>query len=51
MYDLADYKRTNHKKNYVHDFPKGILDVIEADYPNRYFFNVRGSNPDDSLVF
>ena len=33
MNDLADYKRTNHKKKYVQDFPEGILDVIETDYP------------------
>ena len=42
MYDLADYKRTNHKRNYIHEFPKGILDVIEADYPNRYFLMLEG---------
>ena len=38
MNDLADYKRANHKKRkYVPDFPEGILDVIEADYPGKYF--------------
>jgi hypothetical protein len=36
MNDLADYKRTNHKK-YVQDFLEGILDVIELDYPDKYF--------------
>ncbi len=37
MNDLADYKRTNHKKKYVKDFLEGILDVIETDYPDKYF--------------
>ena len=37
MDDLADYKRTHHRKNHVQDFPEGILDVIEADYPSQYF--------------
>jgi len=37
MNDLADYKRTHHKKKYAQDFPEGILDVIEADYPSNYF--------------
>lgn len=36
MNDIADYKRTNHKK-YVRDFLEGILDVIETDYPEQYF--------------
>jgi len=36
MNDLADYKRTNNKK-YVKDFLEGILDVIESDYPDKYF--------------
>jgi len=37
MNDLANYKRTKHRKKYVQDFPEGILDVIEADYSNKYF--------------
>ncbi|TGE31815.1 hypothetical protein [Desulfosporosinus sp. Sb-LF] len=37
MNDLADYKRANNKKKYVEDFPEGILDVIETDYPSEYF--------------
>ncbi|KUO70404.1 MAG: hypothetical protein APF81_19640 [Desulfosporosinus sp. BRH_c37] len=37
MNDLANYKRKRHKNNYVQDFPEGILDVIEADYPSQYF--------------
>lgn len=36
MYDLAAYRRIN-KKKYFQDFPEGILDVIEADYPGEYF--------------
>ena len=36
MNDLANYKRTNNKK-YVKDFLEGILDVIETDYPDKYF--------------
>ena len=36
MNDLADYKRANNKK-YVKDFLEGILDVIETDYPDKYF--------------
>ncbi|SPF44344.1 conserved hypothetical protein [Candidatus Desulfosporosinus infrequens] len=36
MNDLADYKRTNNKK-YVKDFLEGIFDVIETDYPDKYF--------------
>lgn len=36
MNDLADYKRTNNKK-YVKNFLEGILDVIETDYPDKYF--------------
>jgi|GEM_PF-901630 len=36
MNDLADHKRTNNKK-YVKDFVEGILDVIETDYPDKYF--------------
>ena len=37
MNDLADYKRTNNKKKYVQDYPEGISDVIETDYPSEYF--------------
>jgi len=37
MNDLADYKRTHPKTKYVQDFPEGILDVIETDYPSDYF--------------
>lgn len=36
MNDLADYERANNKK-YVEDFLEGILDVIETDYPDKYF--------------
>ena len=36
MNDLADYKRANNKK-YVKDFLEGILDVMETDYPDKYF--------------
>ena len=43
MDDLADYRRTSIKKKYVQDFPKEILDVINTDYPGKYFllFNDR----------
>ncbi len=37
MNDLADYKRSNLKKKFVQEFPIGILDVIETDYPGNYF--------------
>lgn len=37
MKDLVDYKRTHNKKRYIQDFPEGILDVIEMDYPSQYF--------------
>jgi hypothetical protein len=39
MNNLADYKRTRttNKKKYVKDFVEGILDVIETDYPHKYF--------------
>ena len=37
MNDLADYRRTNSKKRNVQSFPEGILDVIETDYPGKYF--------------
>ena len=37
MNDLADYKRTNSRKKCVQDYPEGILDVIEMDYPSQYF--------------
>jgi len=39
MNDLADYKRTNTRKKYVQDFPQGILDVIETDYPTTTLFS------------
>ncbi|MDR3542545.1 MAG: hypothetical protein P4L69_16525 [Desulfosporosinus sp.] len=39
MNDLADYKRANNKK-YVKDFLEGIFDVIETDYPDKYFMMV-----------
>ena len=37
MNELADYKRNSKRKKYVQDFPEGILDVIESDYPSKYF--------------
>lgn len=37
MNDLPYYKRINSKKKYIQEFPKGILDVIERDYPSQYF--------------
>lgn len=37
MNDLADYKRASNKKKYIQDFPEGILDVIETDYPREFF--------------
>lgn len=37
MNDLADFKRTHHNTKYVQGFPEGILDVIETDYPSKYF--------------
>lgn len=37
MSDLVDYKRAYNKKKYLQDFPVGILDVIEMDYPVQYF--------------
>lgn len=36
MNDLENYKRARKYKKYDKDFPKGILDVIETDYPDRY---------------
>ena len=36
MNDLADYRRANNKK-YVKNFLEGIFDVIETDYPDKYF--------------
>jgi len=36
MDNIADYKRTSKAKKYFQDFPEGILDVIETDYPERY---------------
>lgn len=36
MYDLVNYRREKGKKHFP-DCPKGILDVIEADYPQKYF--------------
>lgn len=36
MDDLTHYKRTKIKNKYIQNFPKGILDVIEMDYPNQY---------------
>ncbi|MDP4126046.1 MAG: hypothetical protein Q8912_03785 [Bacillota bacterium] len=42
MNDLADYKRTHNKRKYVQEFPEGILDVIEADYPSQYFLVLEG---------
>jgi len=40
MNDLGAYRRKNHKKRLVQDFPEGILDVIEADYPRQHFLMV-----------
>ena len=37
MDDSADYRSANIKKRYVQDFPKGILDIIQSDYPGKYF--------------
>ncbi|WP_252469799.1 hypothetical protein [Desulfosporosinus nitroreducens] len=42
MNELADYKRTSIRKKYVQDFPEGILDVIETDYPERYSLMLEG---------
>lgn len=36
MNDLANHKRARKNMKYDKDFPKGILDVIETDYPDRY---------------
>lgn len=36
MNDLANHKRARKNKKYDKDFLKGILDVIETDYPDRY---------------
>lgn len=48
MNDLADHKRTNNKK-YVKDFLEGILDVIETDYPDKYFIMLEDRNKITSL--
>jgi len=37
MNDLESYKRKSLKKKYVQDFPEGLLDVIETDYPSQHF--------------
>ncbi len=38
MNDLNDYKRRkNLKKKYIQDFPEGIFEVIETDYPCQHF--------------
>ncbi|OLN32016.1 hypothetical protein [Desulfosporosinus metallidurans] len=42
MNDLADYRRTKNEKKYVQDFPEGILDVIETDYPGKYSLMLEG---------
>ncbi|HZK55358.1 MAG TPA: hypothetical protein VFC84_14330 [Desulfosporosinus sp.] len=36
MNDIADYKRKNNKKCHK-DFLEGIFEVIETDYPDKYF--------------
>lgn len=36
MNDLDIHRRSRKIKKYGEDFPKGILDIIEADYPDRY---------------
>lgn len=36
MNDLANYKRAKRDGRYNKDYPKGVLDIIEADYPDRY---------------
>ena len=42
MNDLADYRRSKNEKKHVHDFPEGILDVIETDYPSQYLLMLEG---------
>ena len=42
MNDLADYRRSKNEKKHVHDFPEGILDVIETDYPSQYLTMLEG---------
>jgi hypothetical protein len=37
MSDLVDYRRTKNEKRFAKDFPEGILDVIETDYPGKFF--------------
>ena len=44
MNDLEDYKRTHHKTKYVQGFLEGILDVIETDYPSKYFLMLEDQN-------
>lgn len=42
MNDLADYRRSKNEKMHVRDFPEGILDVIETDYPSQYSVMLEG---------
>ena len=36
MSDLDNHKRARKIKRYDEDFPKGISDIIQSDYPDRY---------------
>ncbi|AET67630.1 hypothetical protein Desor_2021 [Desulfosporosinus orientis DSM 765] len=42
MKDLADYRRLSSKKKRVHEFPEGILDVIEKVHPEKYRLMLEG---------
>jgi hypothetical protein len=49
MNELVDFKRTNNKNKCVQDFPEGILDVIETDYPSQYFLMFEERTPLSTL--
>lgn len=49
MADLVDYKQKIKSRKYVQDFPLGILDVIETDFPTRYLLMFEDQTPMTSL--
>ncbi len=36
MNDLANFKKMQNKKKCIHNFPDGILNVIQMYYPEKY---------------
>lgn len=50
MNDLAKHRRVRKNKKYDQDFfPKGIIDVIETDYPDRYVMMLEDRTPAKKL--